>query len=63
MDLKSNKNVWQAKERLEKKLVRAGFEVRTKTWEERYKGIDDYLAVWKKRQKSKPCGNISTRSW
>lgn len=51
MDLKNNKNVQKAKERLEKKLIQAGFEVHTKTWEERYKGIDDYLVVWKKRQK------------
>ncbi|MDK2840389.1 MAG: primase [Thermosipho sp. (in: thermotogales)] len=51
MDLKSNKNVQKAKERLEKKLIQAGFEVHTKTWDERYKGIDDYLVVWKKRQK------------
>lgn len=51
MDLKNNKNVQKAKEKLEKKLIQAGFEVHTKTWDERLgKGIDDYL-VWKKRQK------------
>jgi hypothetical protein len=51
MDLKSNENVQKAKQKLEKKLVQAGFEVHDKTWDERLgKGIDDYL-VWKKRQK------------
>jgi SET domain-containing protein len=63
MDLKSNKNVQQAKERLKKCLLQAGFEVHDKTWNNRYKGIDDYLVAWKKQQKSEPCGNISTRSW
>lgn len=52
MDLKNNKNVQKAKERLEKKLIQAGFEVHTKTWEERLgKGIDDYLMTLKKLKK------------
>lgn len=52
MDLKNNKNVQKAKERLEKKLVKAGFEVRTKTWDKRLgKGIDDYLLTLKKSQR------------
>jgi hypothetical protein len=52
MDLKSNENVQKAKQKLEKKLVQAGFEVHMKTWDERLgKGIDDYLLTLKKLKK------------
>jgi hypothetical protein len=43
MDVLTNPAVQKAKEKLEKKLVEAGFAVKTKTWDSRYKGIDDYL--------------------
>ncbi|MGH2331799.1 DUF3854 domain-containing protein [Thermoanaerobacter mathranii] len=52
MDLLTNKAVQKAKEKLEKKLIEAGFEVRTKTWSREYKGIDDYLLA-KKREKQR----------
>lgn len=51
MDLLTNPAVQKAKERLEEKLKNAGFEVRTKTWDRRYKGIDDYLLFQIKQRK------------
>ena len=53
MDLLTNKAVQKAKERLEKKLIEAGFEVHTKTWNSRYKGIDDYLLAREKQKQKK----------
>jgi DNA primase len=43
MDLLMNKAVKNAKAKLEEKLKNTGFQVRTKTWDPAYKGIDDYL--------------------
>jgi hypothetical protein len=50
MDVLTNPAVQKAKEKLERKLVEAGFEVRTKTWDSRYKGIDDYLLAQRKQK-------------
>ncbi|TCO68211.1 DUF3854 domain-containing protein [Caldanaerobacter subterraneus] len=50
MDILTNPAVQKARKRLENKLVEAGFEVRTKTWDSRYKGIDDYLLVQRKQK-------------
>ncbi|MBE3579037.1 MAG: DUF3854 domain-containing protein [Caldanaerobacter subterraneus] len=52
MDSLTNKAVQKAKEKLEKKLTEAGFVVKTKTWDSRYKGIDDYLLA-REKQKQK----------
>ena len=43
MDLLTNEAVKKAKTKLEEKLRNAGFQVRAKTWDPAYKGIDDYL--------------------
>ena len=51
MDLLSNPAVQKAKERLEEKLKNAGFKIQTKTWDSRYKGIDDYLLFRIKQRK------------
>ncbi|MBE3579103.1 MAG: DUF3854 domain-containing protein [Caldanaerobacter subterraneus] len=50
MDSLTNKAVQKAKEKLEKKLTEAGFVVKTKTWDSRYKGIDDYLLAQRKQK-------------
>ncbi|ERM91245.1 hypothetical protein O163_11475 [Caldanaerobacter subterraneus subsp. yonseiensis KB-1] len=51
MDILTNPAVQKAKERLEEQLKNAGFEVQTKIWDGRYKGIDDYLLFRTKQRK------------
>ncbi|HHY79722.1 MAG TPA: DUF3854 domain-containing protein [Thermoanaerobacter sp.] len=53
MDLMTNKAVQKAKQRLEELLIKTGFEVYTKTWDSRYKGIDDYLLAREKEKQKK----------
>ena len=53
MDILTNPAVQKAKTRLEEKLIKAGFEVFTKTWDSKYKGIDDYLLAQKKQKQKK----------
>lgn len=50
MDILTNSAVQKAKTRLEEKLLSAGFKVYTKTWDSRYKGIDDYLLSQRKQK-------------
>lgn len=53
MDLLTNPAVKKAKERLEELLIKTGFDVRTKTWDSRYKGIDDYLLAREREKRKK----------
>ena len=51
MDYRTNPNVQKARERLKAEIIKAGFLYARYEWDEKYKGIDDYLAAVPREQR------------